>query len=71
MGRKAAHHCIVRASIYNETKGRKAAHQFVMWPKAAKWLIIVSRDLYPVFGKYPEFGKLNLVLNALTKSNEV
>ena len=31
-------------SVYNGAKGRKAAHQFVMRPKAAKWLIIVYRE---------------------------
>ena len=55
-------------SIYNGTKGRKAAYQLVMRPKAAKWLIIVQRGLYPVFGKHlvfgkhPEFGKFTLYI---------
>ena len=31
-----------------------------MRPKAAKWLIIVKRGLYPVFGKHSEFGKFTL-----------
>ena len=42
--------------------GRKAAHQFVMRPKAAKWLIIVQKGLYPVFGKHPEFGEFTLFI---------
>ena len=48
------------SSIYNGTKGRKVAHQFVMRPKAAKRLFIVLRVLYPVFGKHPEFGEFTL-----------
>ena len=48
--------------IYNGIKGRKAAHQFAMRPKAANWLIIVYRGLYTVFGKHPEFGEFTLVL---------
>ena len=47
-------------TIYNVTKGRKAAHQFVMRPKATKWLLIVLRGLYPVFGKHPELGEFTL-----------
>ena len=27
--------------LYSEAKGRKGAHQFIMGPRAAKWLIIV------------------------------
>ena len=42
--------------------GRKAAHQFVMWPKVAKWLIIVLSGLYLVFGKHPEIGEFTLTL---------
>ena len=32
-----------------------------MRPKATKWLIIVLKSLYPVFGKHPEFGEFTLV----------
>ena len=43
--------------LHSKAKGRDAAHQFIMGPKAATWLIIVQRDLCPVFGKHPEFGE--------------
>ena len=49
-------------SIYNGTKGCKAARQFVAQPNAAKWLIIVQKCLYPVFGKHPEFGEFTLYM---------
>ena len=47
-------------SVYIEAKGRKAAHQFLMRPKAAKWLIIVWRGLFPEFGKHLEFSEFTL-----------
>ena len=31
-----------------------------MRPKAAKWLIIMKRGIYPVFGKHPEFDEFTL-----------
>ena len=67
MGCKAAHkytrwlRAVKRPSDYKGTKGRKAAHQFVILPKGAKWLIILLRGLYPVFGKHPEFGEFTLL----------
>ena len=47
-------------SNFNGTKGRKAAHQIVIWPKAAKWLIIVQRSLFPVFSTLPKFSAFTL-----------
>ena len=46
--------------LYSKAKGREAAHQFVMGPKAVKWLIIVLRGLNPVFGKHPGLGQFTL-----------
>ena len=55
--------------LYNKAKGRKAAHQFIMELKAATRPITFNATkgrkvahywierLYPVFGKYPEFGE--------------
>ena len=53
-GRKAAHIFIMGP------KGHKIFHQLVMRPKAAKWLIIVSRGLNPVFGTLPVFSEFTL-----------
>ena len=36
-----------------------------MRPKAAKWLIIVLRGLYPVFGKHPEYGEFILIYSEI------
>ena len=47
-------------SFYNGTKGRKAAQQFLVRPKAVEWLSIVLRGQNPTFGKNPEFGEFTL-----------
>ena len=44
------------------------AHQCVLRPKAAQWLIIVCRRIYPVFDKHLEFGELTLTHSALKAS---
>ena len=57
---QCGHGLLSGPSVYNGAKGRKAAVHCVMRPKAAKWLIIVQRSLFPVFSTLPKLGAFTL-----------